>query len=324
MNRQVFKDKQLQSEFQEKGFVKMPLLSQVEVASIFEFIKTLQPDDGFKPTEEQISRKSTYHTSFLDTSVSYKRQLHNYLSAFFKPYTDKVLCDFDILSINFHLKQPGYGELPIHQNWTTAPIEDTTVTAWCPLVDVSEINGGIHLVEGSHKIVPDIASLHAPAFFRPFEKELIQNYLKPVPMSAGELLVFDDSLIHWSPQNNSDKPRIAIQIIMVPKDVTPRYYHFDRKTNTFESFAINSKFLITHTAKDLIERPQGLHSLGFSKSVNREISLEEFKLKMKQGAKTRQRIYNSRKVQSESENKKPFNLLSYIGNKIKRLATYSN
>jgi hypothetical protein len=291
MNRKVLNDDTLQSQLETLGYAKVPLLSQPEVQSILDFIQTLHPDDDFKPTGKNAF--TTYHCSFLDTNVEYKRKVREFLVSVFEQHTEKILCNYQILNINFYVKQPGTGEFQIHQNWPSTPIDDTSVTVWCPLLDVSGHNGGIQIVEASHKIVPDIASLHAPLFFSQFEPELIRDYLRPVPMKAGEGLVFDDSLIHWSSKNNSDKPRFAIQIEMLPKDVTPRYFHFDKATNKFEVFAVDAEYYVTHNIADLIDRPTGLQSLGFLENQNRELSLEEFRQKMAEGPAMRQKIYSS-------------------------------
>jgi len=298
MNRKVLNDDKLQELFQAKGYVKLPLLDVHEVQAIIEFIKTLKPDDSFRPKGGNLYNPSTYHCSFLDTNVEYKRKVRDFLMSVFLPHTDEILCGYQILNINFYVKQPGSGVFQIHQNWPSTPVEDTSVTVWCPLLDVNGHNGGIQVVEGSHKIIPDIASLHAPIFFKQFEAELIRDYLKPIPMSAGEGLVFDDSLIHWSSDNNSDKPRFAIQIEMLPNEVTPRYYHFDKLTNQFEIFAVDAEYYINHNMSDLLERPKGQTSLGYFENKNRELSLEEFGMKMKKGPKTRAELYQSKNIKS--------------------------
>jgi Phytanoyl-CoA dioxygenase (PhyH) len=293
MNRKVLNDEGLQQSFQEKGYVKLPLLDAQEVNSVIDFIKTLRPDDSFQPKGDSIYHRSTYHCSFFDTNVEYKKKVREFLGKIFQPHTDKILCGYEILNINFYVKQPGTGVFQIHQNWPSTPIEDTSVTVWCPLLDVAANNGGIQVVEGSHKIIPDIASLHAPIFFKQFEADLIRDFLKPIPMRAGEGLVFDDSLIHWSSENKSDKPRFAIQIEMLPNEVTPRYYHYDKTTNQFEVFAVDGEYYTSHNMSDLIERPKGIRSLGYLENKNRELSLEEFKIKMNDGPKTRKELYQS-------------------------------
>ncbi len=293
MNRKVLNDNQFQQAFQAQGYVKLPLLSAEEVQAILAFIETLQPDDSFRPKGNNKYNPSTYHCSFLDTNVDYKRKVREFLVSIFKPHTDKILCGYKILNINFYVKQPGSGIFQIHQNWPSTSIDDTSVTVWCPLLDVAGHNGGIQVVEGSHKIIPDIASIHAPIFFNQFKSELIHDYLKPIPMNAGEGLVFDDSLIHWSSENNSDKPRFAIQIEMLPDEVTPRYYHYDKATNRFEIFEVDAEYYINHNMSDLVERPKGIRSLGYLENNNKELSLEEFNMKMNEGPKTRAALYKS-------------------------------
>lgn len=296
MDRKVLHNPVWQKELQQKGFVTMPMFSNEEVKKILDFIDTLQPNDAFKPDGTAASNRSTYHCTFLDTNLDYKKKVASFLEEQFTPYLSKILCNFKYLSINFYIKQPGTGTFQIHQNWPSTELDDTSVSVWCPLVDVSANNGGIQVVPGSHKIVPDIAALRATEFFTPFKDELVKEFLKPVEMKAGEALIFDDSLIHWSSMNNADTPRIAIQMIMVPGDITPLYFHYDVASNMFEKFAIDENFFPNTTRIDQFERPKNVQSLGFVPNPNRELSLEEFKVRMKNGPTRRASIYGQRTV----------------------------
>jgi len=88
-------------------------------------------------------------------------------------------------------------------------------------------------------------------------------------MSAGEALIFDDSLIHWSAKNNSDEARIAIQIVCVPSDAQPVHFFFDRdKPDVFEVIAIDEDFYLTTRLPELMTRQPHWQSLGFSKNRN--------------------------------------------------------
>jgi Phytanoyl-CoA dioxygenase (PhyH) len=303
MNRKVLRNPMLQKEFQKRGFVKLPMLSNEEVNTILSFIHTLRPDDAFNPDGKSASNPSTYHCTFLDTNIDYKKKVSDFLIDQFSPYTNKILYNFKFIALNFYVKQPGTGKFQIHQNWPVMPVEDTSVTVWCPLVDVSENNGGIQIVESSHKIVPDIAALGAIDFFRPFEDVLVKDYLRPVMMKAGEVLIFDDSLLHWSSENNSDSPRYAIQIMMVPEDVTPLYFHYDSKADRYEIFAVDADFFINSGMSDLMGRPKNVRSLGFVPNPNRELTLEQFIVRMKNGPARRAHIYGQRTLFSRAYDK---------------------
>ena len=274
--REIFPDAELQQHFERTGYVRFTMLSPAEVNEILTELGKLRPNDGFAPGGNKMN--ITYHCSFLDTNVEYKRQTHQLITGIFAPHIEKHLTGFEILNCNFYVKPPHTGEFAIHQNWPAiADMDDTTVTVWCPLVDVVESNGALQVVEGSHKIVPHIEGPTNPGFFRDFKEELIQKYLKPVPMKAGDCIVFDDGLIHWSAQNDSDEARIAIQILCVPKDAQPVYYYFDKDNpNRFELIEVNSEFYVESQIPDLMKRQPHWKSLGFVENKNRFLTEDEF------------------------------------------------
>lgn len=288
--RKIFNQEEQQAQFIEKGYVTMPLLSAQEVAFIWQELDAMRPNDGFAPQD----RRSDYHCTFLDTNEDYKRQANQLIAEIFNPYIEKILNNFKILSGNFYVKPPGKGRFEIHQNWMHVDdIKHTTLTIWCPLLDVDRINGTLEIVEGSHKIVPDVATVNVDYYFKNFENALLEKYLRPVPLKAGECIIFDDSLIHYSGQNNSDKPRYAIQIEVIPAEMQPVIYHFDKANpeKGFEVFEVDFSFFIKGNIHTMRDRPFMLKSRGFVPNHNRLLTESEFVEKMNKGHETRQLLY---------------------------------
>jgi len=289
--REIFNDNRLQEAFMESGFVRVPMLSEAEVAHLLSRLANLRPDDNFNP--EGHEGYMSYHCSFLDRNVKYKRETHQLITGVFRSAAARHLNGYEILNCNFYVKPPGTGEFVIHQNWPAiADLNDTTVTIWCPLVDVVERNGALQFVPGSHKILPHVEGPNCPGFFRDFRAALIEKYLKPVPMSAGEGLIFDDGLIHWSANNDSDVARIAIQILCVPGDAQPVYFFFDAgHPERFELIAVDSEFFITTDFEELLTRQPQWKSLGFVENRNRYPGEEEFAVLLAKGDEIRQEVY---------------------------------
>ncbi|BAQ61813.1 hypothetical protein GM3708_2219 [Geminocystis sp. NIES-3708] len=284
--RQIFQDNDLQKSFLKKGYVQVPMLSSTQVMYLLEEIAKLRPYDNFAP-------KNSYHCSFLDPNLEYKRQTYNLIRGIFTPFVNEYLVGYEILNCNFYVKPPHTGEFQIHQNWPAiADINDTTVTIWCPLVDVIESNGAIQVVAGSHKILPHIEAPNSPPYFVNFQEALIEKYLKPFPMKAGEAIIFDDGLIHWSRKNDSDQSRIAIQILCIPSDATPTFF-FKECEERFELIHADSEFFLTSHVSDLYgDRKPDWKSVGFVKNQNRLITEEEFAKLLKNGEEIRSQIYS--------------------------------
>lgn len=289
--RRIFRDQQLQQSFDPTGYATVGMLSPAEVQAILAELAKLRPEDNFSPLHHR-GTGYTYHCSFIDRNRAYRRQVHSLITKFFSPYIEQILDGFRILNGNFYVKPPHSGEFDVHQNWPAiSDIDDTTVTVWCPLVDVVERNGALQVVAGSHKIVPHVETLNTPAYFSKFRQPLIDKYLKPVPMKAGEGIVFDDALIHWSANNDSDLPRVAIQILCIPIDSKPAYWFFDEAhPERFELIEADTEFFLTNDHMDLRDRQPHWKSLGFAPNRNRPLTEQEFAALLKSGDRIRHEL----------------------------------
>jgi hypothetical protein len=112
--------------------------------------------------------------------------------------------------------------------WDTAPLRVQGVLA---LVDTSAELGGFTCVPGFHKVagewlktrpederrtIPDLSML--PAGYE----------LVPVPMKAGDLVIWDMKLAHGNGYNVSDRPRLAQYITMHPAGAMDSPHRDDR------------------------------------------------------------------------------------------------
>lgn len=254
--RTVFTDKQMQNEFWEKGYIKLKLFSESEISDLNKFYSELHPKSRFNTQEKNVK----YHFTFLDENKDYKHKVFDHISKIIQPKIDTLLNNYEPLIINFVQKEPGLGEVPIHQNWNF--VDETkyvSISIWCPLVDVAEINGTIEVVDKTHKIFRNIIrSPSIPWFFTGYEKHIINKYCKPIEVKAGEVLIFDDSIIHYSKPNNGTYNRLVIQIIAKPKEVQAKHYYLKKgflknemqEMDVDKNFFLNFKYHIT-------EKPEG-------------------------------------------------------------------
>jgi hypothetical protein len=83
--RTIFSDVTLQSELMLKGFTKVPLLSEAEVSYILSELQGLRPHDNFTP-DGKGTTVSTYHCSFLDSNVDYKRKASSLIRQVFSSH----------------------------------------------------------------------------------------------------------------------------------------------------------------------------------------------------------------------------------------------
>ncbi len=290
MKRPIFKNQEHDKLYLRNGYIQSNLLSSKQVEYLLGKILELKPDDNFSPDRKGASN---YHCSFLDTNEEYKKASNRLFKSVFNPIVDTLFHNYEIWNANLYVKQPGKGKFEIHQNWTHVEKEEqTTFTIWCPLVDTSIENGTLALVEGSHKIIADLATLNVPYYFKNFEAKLLEKYLKPMPCSAGDAIIFEDGVIHYSDVNKSDKPRYALQILIGPKEVNPVYYYFDESKNEFEVFEINEDFFLKNNYTTFHKRPADHVSKGSIKNENRLIEEEGFVEALKNGNLRRETLYS--------------------------------
>ncbi|HEX8410321.1 MAG TPA: phytanoyl-CoA dioxygenase family protein [Thermoanaerobaculia bacterium] len=296
--RTPFLSSELQQSFVRDGYVTVPLLSPDEVRYVAAELQKLRPADNFRRRLKRrfLPGSLTYHCTFLDRNVEYKRRTRELIFELLRPRVGEVLDGYDFLNASFYVKPPGSGVFQVHQNWPhLTDMADTTISIWCPLVDTDRHNGTIEVIPSSHKIVPDIACTNMPPFFDAFEETLIEKYLRPVPMKAGESLFFDDSLIHWSSENDSAEPRVAIQAICLPAGAQPVYYHLDpARPDRFELFEVDPDYFITHTGDDLADIPKERKSLGYVPNPNRSLTETEFAERLANGESTRRALWSGR------------------------------
>lgn len=291
MVRRTFLDDDRQAELEQRGFTILRILEPHEAASALQRVQALRPSDGFAP---QPGSPTPYHCTFLDPDRSYKQAVDDLTRELFEDRTCALLDDHRMLTSNVYVKPPGTGRFEIHQNWpVTDDIRDTTITLWCPLVDAGPQNGTIQVIPGSHKIVPDTFSVGAPKYFNSFYDELIDHWLEPVTLRAGECILFDDGLLHWSDINRSDTPRWSAQLVFMPAEKTPVIYYFngDDQPAHFELFEIGPEFFIDHGVDQLIRRPTGLRSLGTAPARHLALDEPQFRRIMDLGPRTRELVY---------------------------------
>jgi hypothetical protein len=210
--REIIKDKYLQNELLEKGYVIVPLLHQQEILEMKRELLSLSPDDNFNPQQSTSYNSASYHCTFLDTNKDYKISCDKILRKYFSREIDYYLENYKYLTGNIYAKQPNSGFFEIHMNWPTSFLNTTTLTLWCPLQDITDINGGLKVVPRSHKIVHDIEAIGYTPYYRSFEKELVEHHFVSLKPKLGECVIFDDTLLHYSEVNLSDSNRFAIQI----------------------------------------------------------------------------------------------------------------
>lgn len=235
--RDVFRDNQLESIFQKEGYVQLPFLSVDEVEELKTLFFETLPESGGQMNSDDLEGNSgheiTYDFTFIDRNHDYKRHVFELITERFLPKMNGLLDNYTPVIANFIRKTPSNGEVPLHQNWAFADeMNCSTVSIWCPLVDSTKKNGTLEVTPGSHKRIGQYRGPMIPWELEGIKQEIIDNFMVPLETMAGDCVILDDSIVHYSAVNNTDELRLAIQLICIPKEQKAIHYHFNAKVST--------------------------------------------------------------------------------------------
>jgi len=232
----VFKDALLEQEFNSKGYVKVPFLSADEIGHLKKmFFDTIAESGGPRTSADvDFDSKSeiTYDFTFIDRNTDYKKKVFDIITAIFQKKADAYLNNYTPIIANYIRKKEGGGEVPMHQNWAFVDEEKfTSVSIWVPLVDSNEENGTLQMVDGSHKRFGKLRGPMIPWELEGIKEQIVKQHLTPMNVKAGEGVILDDSIVHYSNINKTPGLRLAIQLIMIPAGSSSIHYHLDRDTD---------------------------------------------------------------------------------------------
>jgi hypothetical protein len=296
--KRILVDPARQEELYRNGYTAVRLLSADEAASLLAQLTATRLDGDFE--NRNGGPNSSYHASVLDPDLHYKRQVNDIVRDAFGPPLAKILDGYRVATSGFLAKPAGGGAVGLHRDWTmTASVDDICLNIWCPLVDVDDTNGTLRLLAGSHRLVPNIEAPYVPFCFQPYAVELLQR-ATPVPLKAGEALIFDTSILHGSRVNMSERLRPVAVSLWVPQDATLVFHRLDRTSGgtRLEQFDMEEDGYVEHTAQDFFGGTIRRRSLGFVNIQNRAVSLAEFEALLADGASIRRPVYQQVGVRS--------------------------
>jgi hypothetical protein len=140
----------------------------------------------------------------------------------FRPVLDRYFRNYDCIVGLMFVKRPSpvaAGQIHLHCDPTLLPDENrqTHLNVWAPLVDVDEANGALWVVPRAHKVFAPVHAFSVPSQLARIT-DTVMEHGRCVPMNAGELLVFDNRMPHFSRENRTDADRPAAVLSMVPSE----------------------------------------------------------------------------------------------------------
>jgi hypothetical protein len=216
--RRIFHNKHLQREFEEHGYVKIPLLNDEQIRHLLQVERRLSPQ-----------MQENFYTSIWSDNPDYRKTVDRELKDFYPALLNDLLIYCKPVFGNFLVKKPGENSnIALHQDWTF--VDENRfhgVNVWCPLVDTTEQNGQLRIVPDSHKLNLPVRGRAIPSPFKKISEYIFENYATGISAKAGEIVIYDVRLLHGSMDNNSNQNRTATALVMVPDEAKLIHYMKD-------------------------------------------------------------------------------------------------
>lgn len=254
--KRVFKDPEMQQTFEGQGFVTVQFYTHEEVEELNKLYDDLHPVD----------EKGFYPSTF-SKDKNYRQKADEEIRRIGNRTISNVLQDEKVVCGSFIVKYPGPdSEMCVHQDMTLVDeTEFTGINIWCPLVDLTDTNGAIYALPKSHRLFPTYRGATVPNIYQDVTKEIV-DFMTPLYLKAGEAVIFDQSILHYSPPNFSQERRIVTNIYFTHKDARFRtaYYNKEEAPEKVELFEQDESFMTNFEqfGDNIYDRPKIGTSLG--------------------------------------------------------------
>lgn len=242
----TFKDSKLQQDFSKNGYVIIPcVITAEDIAQI---------QDTYNRFEQEIVEP--FHTSHFSKDIRYKEVVHDTVSTVVFRKMEPFLCEYKPVFGNFMVKHGNVDNfLQMHADWTYVDEPKfRSVSAWISLVDTNKANGCFGVIEGSQAFMNTVRGpgIQQNNFKR--DRIWVKKYGKLLPVKAGDAIVFDHALLHFSPPNTTPQTRLALNLSMVPSAADVIHYCIPEGETQIEKYEVhNNDFFLQY---DNWQRPQ--------------------------------------------------------------------
>lgn len=212
----TFRDPELDACLDRDGFVVIDLLSSSAAGNLLAAHDRL---DHVRVWENPFAEG--FHTTIYDQREVYRRDVHDVMATIVEPELVRWFDHPRMILANFAVKRPGGGPVPCHPDWTF--VDETrcrSVTVWCALTDIDDLDGTLGVVAGSHRQVDFARPLNVRDYDRYVAVAAAAASARSVPLRAGQAIVFDSRTLHFSYPNLTGSPRVAAACVVVPAEAT--------------------------------------------------------------------------------------------------------
>lgn len=228
----------------EQGYAVTTFLSVAEIDELRSFYYQYHPAN-------QVGIYATAHVP----DIAFRMKMNDFIKEKFARAIADTFLPCNALGGSYIAKGKGdTGILNPHQDWNIVD-EDVfrSFNIWVPLVNLTDHNGVICIVPGSHTWQKTYRSANIPFAYKDREKDFWKT-MQRLYLKAGEALIYDHRLIHASGSNTTDEIRLACVYGIIPHGAEMFYYH-QKDEATIEVYHSNPEFFLYG---NIFEGPRGL------------------------------------------------------------------
>lgn len=233
-----FKHSELNRILATEGYLKTGILNK-------DAIKKIQNKIEFETPMYEMAESTGYIEGVCIEDKKIRRDLDEMLRFIISPFLDKIMHNYKSILYTAIVKDSDKNSnIDLHQDWSlTDERKFPSLTLWMPLVDSSEENGTIYLVPKSHKKYNNIRGGTIPFVFSEKEKDNLLKQMIPIKVNAGEVVLFNQRIVHYSPPNLSSAKRVSVLASLLP-NVADTIQYFKREDEIVEMYKMNDDFFL--------------------------------------------------------------------------------
>lgn len=255
----VLLDEKLNEQLFSNGFVLFPFLNREEVdalRALFFQYHVLDEITGLYVSSHSKDCKTMHKMNAVNSKI-------------FASPIERHFQNVKKLGGTFIVKSPDPNNiLHPHQDWNI--VDETkyrSFTIWVPLQDITEDNGAMYVLPGSHNWIRGYRHITIDSVYGKVY-DLAWKHSIPLYMKAGEAVIFDHALVHASKPNCSDELRICATYGLISQDATMRIYLNDN--GNIEEYSSTPEYYLESKAQT------GPHPFPLLKIVNfKPVQLDE-------------------------------------------------
>jgi ectoine hydroxylase-related dioxygenase (phytanoyl-CoA dioxygenase family) len=268
LTRPFFTDADYQNNFDEMGYVKIPLLKMNQISQLNSIYKKHEMEHK----KIDISFVSTSHSNNADLITSVNNQILSTIGE----SIENTFSNCDIIFSNFLLKKDRADSITNPHQDLSFVNEDTHISAsiWFPLSTINSNMGKMRFLPKSHLFGNSIRPNSSNYWLYSDLTNNIEKDLITCNVDLGEAVVFSHSTIHGSFANTSGMDRLAGVVLICPKKSELINYFLDNETSILKKYKMSKHALVNYIKGFPPEYGQEISEVKFDQ---KKLNLEEYK-----------------------------------------------